>query len=181
MKLSHVVALLVFGAIPIMAADASRKETKWYTGEVQHEGFPLHLRFPERPDFDSLQKKYPKLLAITHTLSKVTSSGIPEADYNESLAEFDHELVTAFEGSSSGITVLVETFAGRRRYYTYVASHAPLEVTKKRLSSTYPQHKLDWMLRDDAGWKFIRRYSEQHHFYDKGQPDAPGKAGRPSP
>ncbi len=150
-----------------MAADTTKKETKWYTGEIQHEGFPLHLRFPEKPDFDSLQKKYPKLLVVTHTLAKVKSSGVPEADYNDSLAEFDHEMVTAFE-SSSGITVLVETFGGRRTYYIYVSADAPVEATKQRFTTKYPQHKLAWKLRDDAGWKFIRGYSEDYHFYKKG-------------
>lgn len=161
-------ALLILGGIPVMAADTPKKETKWYTGEIQHEGFPLHLRFPEKPDFDSLQKKYPKLLVVTHSLAKVKSSGVPEADYNDSLAEFDHEMVTAFEASSSGITVLVETFGGRRTYYIYVSADAPVEATKQRFATKYPQHKLDWKLRDDASWKFIRGYSEEYHFYKKG-------------
>jgi hypothetical protein len=84
-----------------MAADA-KKETRWYTGEVQHEGLPLHLRFPEKPDFESLARKFPKLLVIKHTLAKVKSSGVPEPDYNDSLTGFDQELVTAFERTASG-------------------------------------------------------------------------------
>ncbi|MCX7428089.1 MAG: DUF695 domain-containing protein [Planctomycetia bacterium] len=150
-----------------MAADSKTTEVKWYSGEIRHEGFPLHLRFPERPDFDALQKKLPKLLIVTHSLAKVKPSGVPEAEYNYSLAEFDHELVTAFE-PSSGITVLVETFGGRRTYYIYVAPDAPIDATKQRFATKYAQHKLDWQLRDDPGWKFIRGYSEEYHFYRKG-------------
>lgn len=147
-----------------MASDAAIKETGWYTGEIQHEGFPLHLRFPEKPDFDALQKKFPKLLVATHSLAKVRSSGVPEADYNDSLAEFDHELVTAFD-ASSGITVLVETFGGKRAYYIYVAADAPVDAVKQRFLAKYPQHKLEWKLRDDADWKFIRKYSDDYRFY----------------
>lgn len=166
MKALLIPVLLTTVAISTMAADTPRKEKTWYTGEVQHEGFPLHLRFPEKPDFNTLQKSFPKLLTVTHSLAKVKSSGVPEADYNDSLAEFDHELVTAFE-PASGTTVLVETFGGRRNYYIYVSADAPVEAIKQRFATKYPQHKLDWKLRDDAHWKFIRSYSEDYHFYKK--------------
>ncbi len=150
-----------------MAQDNTGKNKMWYTGEVQHEGFPLQLRFPEKPDFDSLQAKYPKLLTVTHTFDKVKPSGMPEADYNESLADFDHEMITAFVQSSSGLTILVETFGGRRNYYMYISASAPLEDVKKHFTSKYPQHQLNWDIRDDQGWKFIRRYSEEYKFYKK--------------
>ncbi len=38
--------------------------------------------------------------------------------------------------SASGITVLVETFGGRRNYYIYVSADAPVEDMKRRLFST---------------------------------------------
>ncbi len=60
----------------------------------------------------------------------------PEPDYNDSLVDIDHDLVGAFEPSASGITVLVETFGGRRNYYIYVSADAPVEDMKRRLSST---------------------------------------------
>jgi len=150
-----------------MEADTRGKETKWCTGEIQHEGFPLHLRFPQKPDFNRLQTKFPKILVVKHSLSKVRSSGLPEPDYNESLADFDHELITAFDAPFSGITVLIETFGGRRTYYIYVSADAPIESMRQSFATQYPQHKLDWKLRDDPGWKFIRGYSEEYNFYRK--------------
>jgi uncharacterized protein len=143
------------------------KEMQWYTGEVQREGFPLLLRFPAKPDFDTLSRRYPKLFVVEHTLAKVMPSGLPEPAYNHSLADFDHDLVSAFERLVSGITVLVETFGGRRNYYIYVSADAPVEDVKRRLCTKYPQHQLDWSLQDDAGWKFIRRYSKEYKFYKK--------------
>jgi len=153
--------------VKAMAESKSPKKMQWHTGEVQHEGFPLLLRFPDKPDFDILSRRYPKLLAVEHTLAKVKPSGLPEPDYNDSLADFDHDLVSAFEPSASGITVLVETFGGRRSYYIYVSADAPVEDVKRHLSTKYPQHQLHWSLQDDAGWKFIRRYSEEYKFYKK--------------
>jgi len=50
------------------------------------------------------KKKYPKLLVVTHTLSNVKPTDEPEADYNESLADFGHELITALDSSSFGKT-----------------------------------------------------------------------------
>ena len=165
MRKSLSAAIVILSAFLTMGEGNSAKKTKWLTGKVKHEGFPLHLRFPEKPDFDSLQKKYPKLLVVTHTLSKVKPSGEPEADYNASLADFDHELVTALDSPSFGKTLLIETFGGRRTYYIYVSPDTPVDVTKSRFSSKYPQHQLSWELSDDAGWKFIRRYSADYKFY----------------
>jgi len=148
-----------------MADDKLPDEMQWYTGEVQHEGFPLLLRFRGKPNFDLYPRRYPKLLVVQHTLAKVRSSGLPEPDYNDSLADFDHDLVNAFEPSASGMTVLIETFGGRRNYYIYVSADAPVEDVKNQLSTKYRQHELEWSLRDDAGWKLIRRYSEEYKFY----------------
>ncbi len=148
-----------------MAEKRLPEQMQWYTGEVRHEGFPLLLRFPDKPDFDTLSIRFPKLLVVEHTLAKVMPSGLPEPDYNDSLADFDQDLVSAFEPSTSGITVLVETFGGRRSYYIYVSVDAPVEDVKRRLCTNYPQYQLDWSLQDDAGWNFIRRYSEEYNFY----------------
>lgn len=145
-------------------ADDVDKDTKWYTGEVQYDGLPLQLRFPEKPDFDTLEKRYPKLLKVTHRLVKVTTSGMPESAYNKTLAQFDHEMIVAFE-PSSGITVLVETFGGNRIYYIYVAATAKVKEMKERFLKKYPEHHLEWELKDDPHWKFIRRYSEDYKFY----------------
>jgi hypothetical protein len=136
----------------------------WYTREAQCEGSPLFLRFPSKPDFDSLQKKYPQFLLVTHTFDKITSSGMPEADYNDTLANFDHEMMAAFE-PSAGTTVLVETFNGRRIYYSYISADASLEEVKERFSQKYPEHQLTWDPRDDPEWAFIRRYAAEYEFY----------------
>jgi hypothetical protein len=150
-----------------MSQKKSKKNTTWYTGEVAHEGFPLMLRFPEKPDFDALQDKYPKILVVTHQLEKVTSNGMPESDYNYSLMDFDEDMVDAFSSDLSGITVLVETFGGRRNYYMYITKDAPVDEVKKRFASKYPKYILEWKIVDDPGWKFIRRYSHDYSFYTK--------------
>jgi len=144
---------------------AAEPETTWYSGEVSHEGFPLHLRFPEKPDFDSLSEKFPKLLFVTHALDKVTSSGEPESSYNETLSEFDHEIINAFSTPFMGLTVLVETFGGERTYYMYVSKDASIENRKLYFSTEYPQHNLSWEIKNDPDWKFIRGYSSDYKFY----------------
>ena len=121
-------------AIKVMADEKTPNENVWYTGELTHEGFPLMLRFPEKPDFDSLQEIYPNLLTITHILGQVQSNGLPEHAYNETLADFDHEIITAFDQSLLGLAVLIETFGGRRTYYLYVASDAPVDTVKTRIT-----------------------------------------------
>ena len=150
-----------------MNAKSPGKDSTWSTYEFQHEGFPVLLRFPEKPDFDALQKKYPKLVVVKHHLEKVRASGLPEADYNDSLADFDQDLVTCFENNSSGITVLVETFGGRRIYYAYVIEDLKMEDVRQRFTEKYPALKLEWTQQDGKDWRLIRRYSAEHQFYKK--------------
>jgi hypothetical protein len=137
----------------------------WYSGQRDHEGFPLQLRFPEKPDFDALQTVYPDLLTLTHVFSHVLPSGMPEADYNDSLAGFDHDAVVAFDEGRHGLAVLVETFGGRRTYYLYISKDAPVEAVKSRFASDYPEHELKWKIHEDPDWRFIRRYAKEFKFY----------------
>jgi hypothetical protein len=92
---------------------------------------------------------------------------MPESTYNKSLADFDHEVIVAFEKSLSGLTVLVETFGGRRAYYMYVSAAAPIDAMKDRFLKEYPEHELEWELEDNSDWRFIRRYSDDYNLYDK--------------
>ena len=143
----------------------NQQDNTWYSGEVEYEGYPLHLRFPQQPDFDKLQKQFPVFLTITHTFDKVESSGNPESEYNLSLAELDHDLITSFEQSNCGKTVLVETYGGERNYYIYVDSTSSIKKHKKALSKTHKKHNLEWDSNEDPNWEFIREYSQDYKFY----------------
>lgn len=158
--------LFAFASLSLAAAPQG-KERVWYSGEVQHAGFPLMLRFPEKPDYAALQPKYPRLLVVKHYLEKVKSSGLPEADYNDSLVDFDHELIGQFEQDATGVPVLVETFAGKRNYYFYVSSGAAVERARDRIDKKYSILKLEWIEKNDQDWSFIRRYSDEYQFYKK--------------
>jgi len=146
-----------------MPAEPEKKETVWYTGEVTHEGFPLMLRFPEKPDFDVLQNRYTKFVTIEQSLAKVKSSGLPESEYNQELFTFDQHILSIF--GDSGFPVLVETFAGKRTYYIYITPEVDVGKTEKDLKAKFPEHKTTWEIRDGTGWKFIRRYSKDYAFY----------------
>jgi hypothetical protein len=141
------------------------KQTKWYSVRREHEGFPLFLRYPEKPDFDALQGGYPQLLIVTHVFSKAKPNGVPEPDYNDSLMDFDCELRATLEEGAAGVSVLIETFGGRRMYYVYLSPSAPLENAKVRISEKYPEHALKWDLRQNPSWDFIRRYSAEFDLY----------------
>lgn len=137
----------------------------WFCGVLEHEGFPLMLRFPERPDFDVIEKRFPKLLVIAHQLENVTASGLPDPDYNDSLADLDLELVSIFEAAASGIAVLVETFAGRRSYYFYVEESAVAEA-QHHFAEKYSGVKLEWKVSEGNGCRLIRRYAADYRFYE---------------
>jgi hypothetical protein len=153
--------VLVVGAMT--NAEPSKIGPTWFTAKRQHEGFPLLLRFPEKRDFDLLEKQYTKLLLIRHQLDKVLPSGLPEPAYNETLFEFDEQIVGMF--GESGIPVLVETFGGRRNYYIYVLPRLDISTAQTTLKAKYPTLTTAWTIHDGTGWKLIRRYSTEYGFY----------------
>lgn len=138
-------------------------DTKWFSGKLEHEGLPLHLRFPSAVDFDQMASELPYLLTLTHCLAEVASNGEPTSSYNDTLADLDYDLINVL--GDDGHTVLVETFAGRRNYYIYVRSEAISELHKEEVSSKYPQHKFEWALSKDSSARFIKGYSEDYDFY----------------
>jgi hypothetical protein len=110
----------------------------------------------------SLQSRLPRLLIVAHTLAKVTAAGLPEPEYNESLAPLDHHLLDAFERSGSGTIVLVETFGGRRSYYGYVSADADVDAVADATRARFPAEELSWDVRDDPDWGFLKRYADAY-------------------
>jgi Family of unknown function (DUF695) len=136
----------------------------WKTGKVEYEGFPLLLRFPDDIEYDNPNPAFPVLLTITHTLTQVQNSGLPELEYNNTLEDFDVRLTGLFDNKDLGVLVLVETFAGKRSYYFYVAEIIDLENEESAIRGQYPQHELRWESRADPDWKFIKRYASDFKF-----------------
>lgn len=133
-------------------------EELWKTGETTYEGSPLLLRCRLRIPYE-LQPLFPRLVALTHLLEHVTLSGLPVRTYNDSLTEFDHAAIQAFNRKEEGVTVLVETFGGKRRYYAYVALDFDVEATVSDLTAAFPNVRLEHTVHENADWRFIRRYA----------------------
>jgi hypothetical protein len=133
---------------------------EWKSKQVTNEGLPLFLRYLEKLDVDSFKTTFPKLVVVRHQLSKVSPNGLPEADYNESLFEFYESIRDLFEMSRHGITVLVETFAGKRNYYIYADSKKNVTEIVASLKNAFPQENLSWTIHSDPEWGFIAKYSK---------------------
>ena len=134
----------------------------WLTAESTYQGFPLFLRRPANINVEQFEKSFANLVVVTHHLSRVLPSGLPEADYNQSLAELDHDLVTAFDCNRSGVIALVETFGGERNYYFYVKADADVTEKVSAIARLYPSEKLAWSVRSDPSWSFIKGYEREH-------------------
>ena len=89
------------------------------TAEIKYEEFHLLLRRPDHSNIWEFHGRFTQLVGIQHLLEKVTSNGLAETDYNDTLAEFDNHMSTLFNNSDDGIIFLVETYAGKRNYYFY--------------------------------------------------------------
>ena len=111
-----------------------------------------------------MSKRFPSLLIVTYQLRRVLSNGMPEADYNDRLADLDHHLVTCFD-PDLGRAVLVETFNGRRNYcYSYLCADVDAEKFERETASRFPAEPLTWEVRDDPDWQFIKGYAREFGF-----------------
>jgi hypothetical protein len=125
-----------------MTEDNTPANEEWLTGQMDYEGFPLLLRRPKELDYDLLKENFPNLVVVQHQFEKTKPSGLPEDDYNTGLADFDNEVVNCFRNRRQGVTVLVETFGGKRNYYMYAAAGADFDKAKAHFKQNYPQHNL---------------------------------------
>jgi hypothetical protein len=130
----------------------------WTTTQTVHEGFPLFLRYPQNIRDESAV--FPILGVVTHHLAKVRANGLPDPDYNDGLLEFDRTLQNSFQDRSVGRTVLIETFAGKRNYYAYVASENLVRERVAVLQRQFPTEKLSWKAYPDEKWSFIKDYTK---------------------
>ncbi len=135
-------------------------EQSWKTCQTTYEGLPLLLRCPLRIPYE-LQPQFPRLVALTHLLEHVTSSGLPAQTYNDTLSEFDHAAIQAFNKNGEAVAVLVETFGGKRKYYAYVRLDFDVEATVSYLTAAFPSVRLEHRVSENADWRFIRRYAAE--------------------
>ena len=156
--------ILIVLSILLISGNVVAEDRPWKTGSFEYKGLPLLLRVPDGLKYDELKEIYPQFISVTHYLSKVKNNGLPDADYNESLFDFDEQLVGVLENTGAGITVLVETFGGERTYYMYSKSDFSSESLEKELHETFPEHQLEINSKTDKEWSFIKRYANDWKF-----------------
>jgi hypothetical protein len=133
-------------------------EVRWLTSpRLEHEGYPLYLRRPEYENIWDFQNKFPKLLTTTHKLDEVKTNGLPESDYNKSLADLDHKLVCLFN-NNEGIIFLIETFGGERNYYYFISETVDHTSKVDAVRATEIHVNLEVNAQMDKVWKFLREY-----------------------
>jgi hypothetical protein len=131
---------------------------EWLGSTVEYEGFPLALRVRPRAGTVEHRASLSQLAAITHKLAQVRSNGLPESDYNDSLADLDHSIITSLESLGAGVTVIVETFAGKRTYYAYVISAEHADRALADVKHRFHEHDLSLEVRADARWGLYEKY-----------------------
>jgi Family of unknown function (DUF695) len=130
----------------------------WITGHTTHEGAPIALRIRPNANTPTNRKRYNRRVAVVHELAEVTQNGMPEAEYNEGLAAFDHEMHQCLEGDGDGLVVLVETLSGRRIYFSYVRPGIDVDARLDALKAKYPQHALRSKAAEDTEWEAYEHY-----------------------
>lgn len=131
---------------------------EWLTTETEYDGLPLYLRLPNYKNVWEYKSKYPKLICIKHEFNRVKNNGLATAEYNESLIDFDGEVVNLFDPNKSGIVILVETYGGARNYWFYITDPKFFFNTFEELKSKHSDKKLELDYRNDSDWSFIKDY-----------------------
>lgn len=133
-------------------------EQKWFTKKIEYEGFPLYLRKPDYQDIFLYQDNFPNVLQVTQNLKEVKSNGLPEANYNESLFEFDGQMCKLFDSQDEGIIFLIETFAGKRHYYYFIPDLADYEKKIEEIKKENPNIDIETHSYADKEWGFLKDY-----------------------
>jgi hypothetical protein len=158
-KLDIFLALIIVFVITVSCdSKIGQKEMKWHTFDTIYDGLPLYIRRPDIQNIKQYQARYSNLLCVTQKFDKVKSNGLPESDYNKTLEDFDGEICDLFEFSTEGIIFLIETFGGERYYWFYIKADCEFESKFGELQKKYPEHKLDFTLKNDSEWGFIKDY-----------------------
>ncbi|HEY3762704.1 MAG TPA: DUF695 domain-containing protein [Verrucomicrobiae bacterium] len=134
----------------------------WVNKKIIYEGFPLFLRRPVGLEIEKIRPSFPILAVVSHKFTKRLPNGLPEANYNDSLAAMDIELVCAFDVDRMGVVTLIETFGGKRNYYFYVASDTDVPTTISNIAHRYPAEELSWSVYPDPYWNFITEYARDY-------------------
>lgn len=133
-------------------------DLRWITKNVDYDGFPLYLRHPDYNNIKVFKPKYHDLLCVTHKLDKVKDNGLPESDYNKSLIDFDGDLCNLFDIKNSGIIILIETYAGERNYWYYIADSVDYQSKIDEIRVKYKPIRLETELSSDKEWGFLSKY-----------------------
>jgi hypothetical protein len=88
----------------------------------------------------------------------VRGDGLPVPDYNDTLEDFDSDVIDALERDEDGVVVLIETFAAKRTYYSYGNGRRPVADALEELRAKYPQHQMHAFERADEDWELLARY-----------------------
>lgn len=158
-KIRKILTLLFLTfTIVSFSQNKTTEEMEWLTTETEYDGLPLYLRLPNYKNVWEYKSKYPKLICITHEFDSVKDNGLPTAEYNESLIDFDGEVVNLFDPNKSGIVFLVETYGGARNYWFYITDSKFFFNTFEELKSKHSDKKLELDYRNDSDWSFIKDY-----------------------
>jgi hypothetical protein len=87
---------------------------QWLITLCDYSGQSLAIRLRPPSAISDARKQYGHLFVVTHDFACVRGDGLPEPDYNDTLHEFDCELIGHFE--LDGRVVLVEKEAGESMY-----------------------------------------------------------------
>lgn len=159
--LHRIAVVLILSGVLMQPTKTETVDNRWLGKTARHEDFPLALRVRPYVVTPENQRNFPQLTAITLQLAKVRADGMPEPDYNDTLADLDAGLIDLFEINNVGLTVLVETFNGRRTFYSFTQATAPVQALVTDFQKRNPMHAISIQVKSDPNWGFITDYRKQ--------------------
>lgn len=97
-------------------------------------------------------------------LTLVTENGLPEPDYNDSIEPLDAALTDPFEDETNGLIALIETFSGKRTYYTYIAPSFDANAYTNEGKARFPNEDIRHEVYNDPAWHLFKGYASDFQF-----------------
>jgi len=148
------VLLSLFATSVAMAAPTS---ASWHVATANDDGHKLLIRYlADLPPWLQRQE-FPKLVAITWSLS--TPSGMPTREESARTYEFEDILSKAVQDQQVGLLTVVVTGNGIVEWQYYAKDHAQFMTLLNRALKDKPRYPIKIALEADPGWSAYSRFA----------------------
>jgi hypothetical protein len=129
----------------------------WTCATATCDGWPRLIRCRTNVADIADGMSLPRLLRITWKFPVADASGLPSAELNETMAEFENAVVAELELDSTAIFVSVLVCNGVKEWNAYIADAQRVCDRLNRALASHRPFPVELTVEDDPGWQTYRK------------------------